>query len=202
MIRIRINPSWQVWVVAGGDARPPYRFPAWVRCQPFMASRLSASSFSIARNAVFACSSSVSTALKERQGTRTDLVESFHDVASGKTRDKIGAFAGVPVPPDARKSPPKRVKVRSCFRPLRGLVPGLRNFLVQNSVESRDGLIQQFFNSPKGGMHLIGRKRELLLIIIVAVRHRGNGAAQLIQPSGQNVYRTLRSHCFFSAELG
>jgi len=34
-------------------------------------------------------------AAKARQGTRTDLVESFHDVAAGKTRDRIGAFAGV-----------------------------------------------------------------------------------------------------------
>jgi ParB/RepB/Spo0J family partition protein len=34
-------------------------------------------------------------AAKERQGTRNDLVESFHNVERGKTRDKIGAFAGV-----------------------------------------------------------------------------------------------------------
>jgi hypothetical protein len=36
------------------------------------------------------------SAAKQRQGKRNDLVESFHDVASPqKTRDKIGAFAGV-----------------------------------------------------------------------------------------------------------
>jgi N6-adenosine-specific RNA methylase IME4 len=34
-------------------------------------------------------------AAKERQGTRNDLVENFHNVEGGKTRDKIGAFAGV-----------------------------------------------------------------------------------------------------------
>jgi hypothetical protein len=34
-------------------------------------------------------------AAKERQGTRNDLVESFHNVNGGKTRDKIAAFTGV-----------------------------------------------------------------------------------------------------------
>jgi N6-adenosine-specific RNA methylase IME4 len=34
-------------------------------------------------------------AAKKRQGMRNDLVESFHNVANGKTRDKVGAFAGV-----------------------------------------------------------------------------------------------------------
>ena len=35
-------------------------------------------------------------AAKGRQGTRTDLVETFHEVPKPqKTRDKIGAFAGV-----------------------------------------------------------------------------------------------------------
>jgi N6-adenosine-specific RNA methylase IME4/ParB-like chromosome segregation protein Spo0J len=34
-------------------------------------------------------------AAKGRQGARNDLVESFHEVGAGKTRDKIGAFAGV-----------------------------------------------------------------------------------------------------------
>ncbi|MGP0058588.1 MAG: MT-A70 family methyltransferase [Beijerinckiaceae bacterium] len=35
-------------------------------------------------------------AAKERQGTRSDLVETFHEVENaGKTRDKIGNFAGV-----------------------------------------------------------------------------------------------------------
>jgi hypothetical protein len=32
---------------------------------------------------------------KARQGTRNDLVETFHDVNGGKTRDKIGAYVGV-----------------------------------------------------------------------------------------------------------
>jgi hypothetical protein len=32
---------------------------------------------------------------KERQGKRTDLVENFHDVGGGKTRDKVAAYVGV-----------------------------------------------------------------------------------------------------------
>ena len=34
-------------------------------------------------------------AAKARQGTRTDIVESFHNVETGKTRDKVAAVAGV-----------------------------------------------------------------------------------------------------------
>ena len=34
-------------------------------------------------------------AVKKRQDTRTDLVETFHDVDVGKTRDKVGSFTGV-----------------------------------------------------------------------------------------------------------
>ena len=33
-------------------------------------------------------------AAKERQGTRTDLVENFHNVSGCKTRDKLGAYLG------------------------------------------------------------------------------------------------------------
>ena len=32
-------------------------------------------------------------AAKERQGKRTDLVETFYDVGGGKTRDKLAEFA-------------------------------------------------------------------------------------------------------------
>jgi ParB family chromosome partitioning protein len=32
---------------------------------------------------------------KERQGTRTDLVENCHEVDAGKTRDKVAAAVGM-----------------------------------------------------------------------------------------------------------
>jgi len=34
-------------------------------------------------------------AAKERQGRRTDLVENFHEVGGGKTRDKVAELTGV-----------------------------------------------------------------------------------------------------------
>jgi hypothetical protein len=37
----------------------------------------------------------VEAAARERQGTRTDIVETFHEVEANKTRAKLDAFPGV-----------------------------------------------------------------------------------------------------------
>jgi hypothetical protein len=44
---------------------------------------------------------------KARQGARNDLVENFHDVDGGKTRDKIGVYVGV-----SGKTAPRHVSAR------------------------------------------------------------------------------------------